>query len=233
MNEFGISIVWLALQVSVLCLVTALLYVVFRKGNPRTRGVLMQSSLLLVVPLSIVAFVPWPSWLDQSDDPPSVAATTSSVSTSPVATDDSVEPDSDSATQRSAGGVFETTTEFFRSFGEELQTQSNVELDGQPTHIAWKSWLAIGFLVALTIGCLRMISGAIAVDRYGRRAQLVTDKSIRETFDILIAEFSCSRLIELRESSEIVSAATIGWRRPVILLPSNWRTCPTTNSDPC
>ena len=36
-------------------------------------------------------------------------------------------------------------------------------------------------------------------------------------------ELQCTRPIEIRESPELSTAATIGWRRPLILLPAGWR----------
>jgi beta-lactamase regulating signal transducer with metallopeptidase domain len=221
MNELGIAIVWLALQVSVLCLVTALFYAVVRNGNPRTRGVMMQAALWSVVPLSIVAFCPWPSWLDQDDRAETVAANSNETQITPenVAAESSLT----NAEQGSAdAGLIATTRIFFRSLGEEMRTTENRSV--QSTSIGWTGWLAIGFLCALGVGVLRMFIGVFAVNRYARKADLVDDKTLLETFDVLVAEFSWTRKIELRETSEIVSAATIGWRRPVILLPSNWRT---------
>ena len=40
---------------------------------------------------------------------------------------------------------------------------------------------------------------------------------------ILRAELGCTRRVALREASELTTPATIGWRRPVVLLPFNWR----------
>src|SRR5262249_43771761 len=40
----------------------------------------------------------------------------------------------------------------------------------------------------------------------------------------LRVESSCRVPVGLRESADIGSAATIGWRQPLVLLPSDWRT---------
>jgi hypothetical protein len=39
---------------------------------------------------------------------------------------------------------------------------------------------------------------------------------------VLRAELSCLRPIEVRQSDNLVTAATIGWRRPAVLLPADW-----------
>ena len=41
--------------------------------------------------------------------------------------------------------------------------------------------------------------------------------------DAMRVRLACERRIELRESAEIAAPATVGWRRPVILLPPQWR----------
>ncbi|MBT6497070.1 MAG: DUF1559 domain-containing protein, partial [Planctomycetaceae bacterium] len=56
-----------------------------------------------------------------------------------------------------------------------------------------------------------------------RRNPVVDDAALIELVDVLQAELSCRRRIELRESDSISSAATFGWWKPVILLPVEWR----------
>ncbi len=62
MNEFGVSLIWLALQVSVLCVVTMLVYWVARRSHPAAGVLAALTGLLLVVVLSAAAFSPWPRW---------------------------------------------------------------------------------------------------------------------------------------------------------------------------
>jgi hypothetical protein len=49
------------------------------------------------------------------------------------------------------------------------------------------------------------------------------DSSFTEEIELLRAELSCTRRIEIRESSELETPATLGWRRPLLLLPFDWR----------
>ena len=41
---------------------------------------------------------------------------------------------------------------------------------------------------------------------------------------MLRAELGCRRPVEVRQSDDLATAATIGWRRPVLLLPPDWTT---------
>jgi hypothetical protein len=62
MNAFGLALVWVSLQVSVLCLVAMAVYLIARRGSPNAGAAATLSGLLLVVLLSVVALSPWPHW---------------------------------------------------------------------------------------------------------------------------------------------------------------------------
>ena len=48
MNEFGITLIWLSLQITVLCVVAAAVYSIARRGNPKAGAAATLSTLLLV-----------------------------------------------------------------------------------------------------------------------------------------------------------------------------------------
>ena len=50
------------------------------------------------------------------------------------------------------------------------------------------------------------------------------DREVLELVDVLRAELGCLRPVEVRQCNDLVTAATIGWRRPVVLLSSDWPT---------
>src|SRR5690606_18100842 len=60
------------------------------------------------------------------------------------------------------------------------------------------------------------------IRRTVRAAWPVRDREILEMLDLLQAELRVTTPVELRESNKIATAATTGWRRPVILLPADW-----------
>ncbi len=64
--------------------------------------------------------------------------------------------------------------------------------------------------------------GVAAVRYERRRSRPVSDRSLLELVNVLCAEMACRRPIEVRESDDLATAATIGWRRPLLLLPSDW-----------
>ena len=76
----------------------------------------------------------------------------------------------------------------------------------------------------IVLGLIQLIAGLVSVRAYRRATQPLADRTLAELADCLRAELSLTRPVELRESDHLATAATVGWRRPVILLPRTWRT---------
>ena len=87
----------------------------------------------------------------------------------------------------------------------------------------WPSFAAWLLIVGIGLGLARLAIGLFAVERYRRRTMPVNDSPLIAVLDATCQRLGCARRIELRESPEIVSPATVGWRRPLILLPLEWR----------
>ncbi|MCE5303898.1 MAG: M56 family metallopeptidase [Planctomycetaceae bacterium] len=88
----------------------------------------------------------------------------------------------------------------------------------------WPAIVAIGLLAASGCGLAWLWLGVLATRDERRRSDPVQDPALLELVDVLCAELSCRRPIEVRQSADLATAATIGWRRPVLLLPSDWTT---------
>ncbi|HVW38186.1 MAG TPA: M56 family metallopeptidase, partial [Pirellulales bacterium] len=76
------------------------------------------------------------------------------------------------------------------------------------------------------VGLLRMLAGLLALNRLLRDTRRVTDSSLADLLEELRAKQGCRRPIELREMAggrAGGSPAVVGWLRPVILLPADWR----------
>src|SRR5262249_37851938 len=90
------------------------------------------------------------------------------------------------------------------------------------THGRWPEWLAVGFLVSLSLGLARLSLGLWGIRRLRARSRPIDDRELVDLVEILRAEMGCARRLEVRESSELATPATIGWRRPLLLLPADW-----------
>ncbi len=81
----------------------------------------------------------------------------------------------------------------------------------------------MGFLASLCAGFARLGLGILAVSRLRARSLPLHDFALDEEIQLLRAELSCTRRVEVRETSELQTPATLGWRRPLLLLPFDWR----------
>ena len=99
--------------------------------------------------------------------------------------------------------------------------QQPIEMPAESWH--WTGWLAALFCVGLGLGGVRLLLGLVSVARLRRSGEKITEAEAPEQLDIICAEFSVTRRVLLSESQGVSSAATIGWLRPLVLLPSDWR----------
>ncbi|HEY2149067.1 MAG TPA: DUF1559 domain-containing protein, partial [Pirellulales bacterium] len=87
----------------------------------------------------------------------------------------------------------------------------------------WPSVAAWLVAVGVSLGLARLAVGLAAVRAYRRRTTPVADEALNRLLGALRQRLGCCGAIEIRESPDIVSPATIGWRRPIVLLPIEWR----------
>ena len=230
MNAFGLALVWVSLQVSVLCLVAMAVYLIARRGSPKSGAAATLSGLLLVVLLSAVALSPWPRWSYGESTDLTVTETHGEAPGGSAAT---IGSESKTAESDTAGllatnlddGIAEWySAESMRQFWIALQeapaTAGAVE---EAATLNWSGWVAVMFLAGTGIAVVRLVLGLATVARHRLRSEAIDDSELLELRDVLCAELGCVRSIVLRQSGDLVSAATIGWRRPLILLPPEWR----------
>jgi hypothetical protein len=87
----------------------------------------------------------------------------------------------------------------------------------------WPAVVGVVLLAAMACGLAWLLLGMRAVRRQRVRSRAVSDVELSELIDVLRAELGCLRTVEVRESDDLATAATIGWRRPIVLLPADWR----------
>ena len=226
MNELGVTLVWLSLQITALCLVAAAVYGLARRGNPKVGAAATLSALLLISALSVAAFAPGPNWM--SGEAAAVETTAAGATGSGVEAPDSTLPAQTASTEISWFSA-ETVSIFAREF--ERRVQQPIELPVESWH--WTGWLAALFCAGLGVGCIRLLLGLVAVARLRRSGKKISGEQISgraiaetqasELLDVICAEFSVTRPVGLCESRGISSAATVGWLRPLVLLPSDWQ----------
>jgi beta-lactamase regulating signal transducer with metallopeptidase domain len=228
MNAIGAGLVWSGVQATLLVLAGGLVYAVLRRRSPAAGSLAALALLVIAIGFSLLALSPWPNWWRLN------------VATTNTAEQRTIDAKPVDASSTKANG--ENTGESAASHPRPIATESfdavtwartfwNNVVDGfhepaSPTAasaLRWPSFAAWMLIVGVGLGFARLVIGLVAVERYRNRTHAVTEEPLLALLDSTCQRLGCARRVELRESPEIVSPATVGWRRPLILLPLEWR----------
>ncbi|WP_165227226.1 M56 family metallopeptidase [Aquisphaera insulae] len=217
------SALWLGILHSTLFAILGIAaYLWLRRRSPAA-GALAASSVLVVMTfVSALAFSPWPRW-----DLPSFRVVQRTAIEPPARDPAPAEgrdpiPRVDLAART---GWLETVASLFPSMASvEAHRPTAPEpalAFGSPAR-DWRSWLAIAFVAGLIIGLTRLTIGLVSMRALRRESLPLVDPSLLELVEVLRAEMGCTRTVDLRVAPSLSTPATIGGRRPLILVPSEW-----------
>jgi beta-lactamase regulating signal transducer with metallopeptidase domain len=226
MNAWGILLAWSAVQVGVLLAAGTGVYLVVRRRNPAAGAWAIAAVLIVAIGLSAAALSPWPQWWSVDDvwspgsETPAVASASpqkgaSGGTSREVAGKQNAEIAPSPSSEAALSAAWR---EFLAGF------QQSFERDEASRAWRWPAWLAVAVLVCIGLGLVRMGVALFAVKRFGARAMRIEDVDARALLAEIKRELGCARRIELRESPGLGSPCTLGWVRPVVILPGDWRT---------
>lgn len=218
MHQLGISLLWLALQVTFVSVAALVIYGMTKRLGPRTRSFLLSCSVGMTLLLALFAFSPWPRWQTTWKTESSTSkATSNNQSATVLATPENVveTPTLKQLPEESEWGTV------WEGFLKGLQQEPAVDQSASvPTPAGLVGWLfGVGFVLAV----LRLLFAFYSLRRLQGQATSLSGSAAEQTLDILVAEQQISRPLRLSEHASLTTAAVIGWWRPVILLPAAWR----------
>jgi hypothetical protein len=226
MNELGIAVAWSALQVTALAIVAGGLYLAVARRGPGAASFVTAVSMGIILGLTGLVFCPIPRWcrwdLRAASTPPpkpnmpSVVITPSEVD---EPTSGGLERDWVAGSDNEAGG-FAWSMDSLRGAWERLR---RAQVPSPGGRLTWPKVVGLVFLTGIGLGLLRLFLGLWAVSACRRRCRLINDAALIGLTEILRAEMGCSGPVELRECPDLSTAATVGWWRPMVMLPSDWR----------
>jgi beta-lactamase regulating signal transducer with metallopeptidase domain len=246
MNAAGSAIAWCAVQIALVGAATVIAYWLAVKLHPAAGGLVATAGLAVVFCLSAAAASPWPRWGFLDEQPtendtdrqrrwskiPIVGALAKSLlgkteaprpATGTAAAGTAVKVAV--APQARTSGAEETLTEErpARSLFHALPGAFPLRPKPRTEGWRWSGSLAVMFALGLAAGGARMLLALLAAHGLRRRSRPLRDARMLELLESLKVELGAVRPIELRHSAALSAPATIGWRRPVILLPAQWR----------
>ena len=220
MNHLGLTLAWLAIQVAIVLVPALGLQALASRRGPASGAWVATLSLGLVVVLGLIGFAPRigpeieaiPAGLARSPEGP----TPSVPGGSPLASASSIERLDPASPGTGPGLSFEALRKSWSRLGRRAAEPAE-RFRGRG------NWLAIVFLVGMGVGSCRLLIGLWAVGICRRRGRLVDDPVLVSLLDELRDRMGCRPAVELREVPDLTTPATAGWRRPMLLLPGDWR----------
>ncbi|WP_406693407.1 M56 family metallopeptidase [Singulisphaera sp. Ch08] len=220
MNNLGVLFVEASVRVTVLAAVGVALALILRRRGPATGVLVTMTTLLGLVAVSASSLTSWPRFWSIEFDTTASSSPRVAVAAGPPA-------------KASRGSVATpppqaTDTrfiEFAREFAREFQTlgAQNLTAPEAKSRWAWPAWAAMVLLVASGLGIVRLGLALRAVTLLRRGSRPISDARLCNELAQLQVEAGYSHSVELRETNDLTTPATIGWRRPVLLLPPEWR----------
>jgi beta-lactamase regulating signal transducer with metallopeptidase domain len=225
MNEIGTALAWSSITVTLVTSTALILEHVASRKGPRAGSWVAAASLVIVIVLTPVAFCPLPTfWTWRSFGSPGQSSwalpegSTALVQTGPANV--SIASISRATSAVGPGNfTWQSLTCRLRAglaWGNESIRQRHTPL---PT-----SWCIV--VIAGTTCCLvRLLFGLWGVRDCRKKSVAIADADLLALVDTLRTGLNVAMPIEVRELPDMAcsSAAAVGWRRPLVLLPGNWR----------
>jgi beta-lactamase regulating signal transducer with metallopeptidase domain len=215
------------LQVTLVAAVGLIVVAISGRWSRFTAASFSFLTLTAIFALTVLAFVPWPGWLADS-----TALSTASDSSGMIPATDNPRTPEDAAALNDAqpfgiADFFSAGIEGLRNLNQTTLAPAssgvtvNVTVDAK--QYGWLHWLAATFAVGVLLGLVRLLGGIVGVKLMVRSSRPLRNQRLREMIETLSAEMRCHVQIEVRESNRLATAATVGWRRPVILISDTWK----------
>ena len=221
MNVASDLIWWCPLQITVLTLLALGLDAVIGRRRPAAGALVVASALIAVVGLTAAVFSPWPNWVptverftsrriaSAVDEMP--ASIDGDRSGQPAPTSFVNDRAEESEPIASSAARVESSLSIFAHLGSMIAAR-------------WRQILAILYLAGASLMAIRFGLGLAAIRSYRRHSIPLRDRRLVGLLALSREQLGEPRSIELRESAELNTPATIGWKRPILLLPSHWTT---------
>ncbi|HVX60812.1 MAG TPA: M56 family metallopeptidase, partial [Pirellulales bacterium] len=231
MNALAPVVLWSAVQVTLFTAAGMLLYLFVRRLGPAAGALAASALLLTTIGISASAISPWPHWFARP------AAEAAHAEEKALATNAVAQPSApgDKASAAAAAlpeelasadplSGMELAGAAWRGFWQELQAGRNANAAMEEQGRDWPSLLGVAFLTGLAVALMKLGLGLFAVRQLRADSTVIDDGDLRRAADEICQQLNCRRNIEVRQSRRLRSPATIGWRRPLVLLPAYWQT---------
>jgi hypothetical protein len=247
MNVMATTVLWMSVQIALFSAVGLVAYLLLRRRGPSAAAACCALALGLTLPLAALVLCPWPRWsigavktaangLGQNGDGRQNAAFATN-------NHDQETPASDFGPP----GELVSTLDIWWQTAVDFIGGGDSRAMETASRVNWQTYLSWFVLAGVGYCLLRTAAGLWAISHLRQSSQPIDELTLRATMMEIIEALDKTeslphalshspvqgartvglgtqqRVPELCETAVLRSAATIGWRRPVLLLPSEWR----------
>ncbi len=224
MNTVGLALVGLVFRSTVVAVLGVMCVALLRRRGPAAGSLAAFTSLLVLAGVAGLAVSPWPRWwtvgLPKVDPRPSEIKTEArSAESVPESAPRGLSKKAGAGPTRTSPKLYAWTDFLSLDFSGDTTSPSAAEAK---LSWRWPSWLALAYFLGLAASLGWLLLGLQAIRSLRRGSRRVDDVAVLDEVELLRAEMGCTPRITVLESDHVTAPATIGWRRPVILVPAGW-----------
>lgn len=222
------SFAWCMVQVTLLAVAAAGIYHFARRVRAGGQAAMLVTCLATVGLLTLLCVSPWPRWrlmatgstLDE-DEVRAVPVDASEFFKGDLET--MPRADVFAALPSASPGLSSSPDPAAAPVAAARQIDWALVEENSHASVPWWHYVVWAAWAASAIGIIRLLIGTLYLRRCRREGAPINDDSLRSLFDEIREHYGIDRPVDLRESPRLGVAATVGWRRPIVLLPAGWR----------
>ena len=219
MSAISATLLWCAIQTTLLAMLTLLLSARPWRIGGSTAPLFGLVGVFLITGLAFLP-IPW-CWDLRWFDRPNAVASLPPQTSSAMASSEGATPVTNHA-HAPTSEAMQIDSTFVDGFLEQLRNAT--EASDSQWSLSPVSAIVLGlFAIGFTIGSLRFLIGLVATRRLVRASRPIQDQRLDEAAIVLCAKLALKQSVGIYETSSLSTAATLGVRQPIILLPTHWR----------
>ncbi len=218
--SISIWLLWGIIQGTCVGLCGAGLLYLGERCDPALRSRLAFVSLLLMGCLPGLLLLPVPAWTPMIDESSSHPAPTTQESATVAGNQSSIGLTSDNPLAQPQSSISVGSLErMFTRASSAFVVESPMSFQTN----TYFRWLASGLLLCIVWGVLRLAIGWWQISRLTYQAAELVDSQFARIIERLSQETNYRSTIRWRESQQLTTPVVLGWMRPTIILPMDWK----------
>jgi hypothetical protein len=223
MNALGMFLLGAAVRGAGLVAIAGVVGWAFRRRGPAASAWLGLATLVGMVGVAALGASPWPRWeifaSGEAAGPTMIRPVAAPGQPPPVADAEAPPPGQEIAATPDVKPPDEGLAGAVRALGVALMRPAAAP---ERAGWGWPGWVAAAAIAGIAIGLGRFALGLAAVAALRRGSHPIDDPDLLELASVLRQRLGVGPRVEVRVAPGLVMPATIGWRRPLILLPEDW-----------